>query len=123
MGPKTDTGDLQSSDSRFLNSGTVIGPLDDLRKFIDAALSLIEDDSDQNFLFRDSAQFYIAALYARQEYQRMRDLNGGDFPEDIAGRDVPRPKGGKDDVTEYHVAVDFDYAFTLTECHNDKFVP
>ncbi|KAF5548169.1 hypothetical protein FNAPI_8362 [Fusarium napiforme] len=110
------------SDSRFLNSGTVIGPLDDLHKFIDAALSLIEDDSDQNFLFRDSDQFYIAALYARQEYQRMRDLNRGDFPEDIAGRDVPRPKGGKDNVTEYHVAVDFDYTFTQTECDNYKFI-
>ncbi|KAF5572329.1 hypothetical protein FPANT_13173 [Fusarium pseudoanthophilum] len=121
-GPETDTGDLQYSDSRFLNSGTVIGPLDDLRKFIDAALSLIEDDSDQNFLFRDSDQFYITALYARQEYQKMRDLNGGDFPEDIAGRDVPRPKASKDDVTEYHVAVDFDYAFTQTECHNYKFI-
>ncbi|ENH70939.1 hypothetical protein FOC1_g10000988 [Fusarium oxysporum f. sp. cubense race 1] len=121
-GLKTDTGDLQYSDSRFLNSGTVIGPLGDLRKFIDAALSLIEDDWDQNFLFRDSDQFYIATLYARQEYQRMRDLNGGDFPEDIAGRDVPRPKGGKDDVTEYHVAVDFDYAFTQTECHNYRFI-
>ncbi|KAF5640044.1 uncharacterized protein FTJAE_4591 [Fusarium tjaetaba] len=121
-GPKTDTGDLQDSDSRFLNSGTVIGPLDDLLKFIDAALSLIQDDSDQNFLFRDSDQFYIAALYARQEYQRMRDLNGGDFPEDIAGRDVPRPKGGKDDVTEYHVAVDSDYAFTQTDCHNYRFI-
>ncbi|KLP03396.1 uncharacterized protein FFB20_02176 [Fusarium fujikuroi] len=121
-GPKTDTGDLQYSDSRFLNSGTVIGPLGDLRKFIDAALSLVEDDRDQNFLFRDSDQFYIAALYARQEYQRMRDLNAGEFPEDIAGRGVPRPKDGKDDVTEYHVAVDFDYAFTQTECHNYRFI-
>ncbi|KAF4961185.1 hypothetical protein FGADI_421 [Fusarium gaditjirri] len=117
-GLKTGTGDLQYSDSRFLNSGTVIDPLGDLGKFIDAALSLIEDDWDQNLLFRDSDQFYIAALYARQEYQRMRDLNGGDFPEDIAGRDVPRPKDGKHAVTEYHVAVDFDYAFTQTECHN-----
>ncbi|CZR44650.1 uncharacterized protein FPRO_14403 [Fusarium proliferatum ET1] len=121
-GPKTDPGDLQYSEPRFLNSGTVIGPLGDLRKFIDAGLSLIEDDWDQNFLFRDSDQFYIAALYARQEYQRMRELNAGEFPEDIAGRDVPRPKDGKDDVTEYHVAVDFDYTFTQTECHNYRFI-
>ncbi|KAG5763423.1 hypothetical protein H9Q72_008487 [Fusarium xylarioides] len=119
-GLKSDTGDPQYSDSRFLNSGTAIGPLGDLRKFINAALSLIEEDWDQNF--RDSDQFYIAALYARQEYQRMRDLNGGDFPEDAAGKDVPRPKGGKDDVTEYHVAVDFDYALTQTECHNHRFI-
>ncbi|KAF9774455.1 hypothetical protein IL306_007532 [Fusarium sp. DS 682] len=121
-GTGTDTGDLQYSDSRFLNSGTVIGPLGDLRKFVDAALSPIEDDWDQNFLFRNSDQFYIAALYARQEYQRMRDMNGGEFPEEVAGRSFPKPKGGKDDVTEYHVVVDFDYAFTQTECHNYRFV-
>ncbi|KAF5724862.1 hypothetical protein FMUND_419 [Fusarium mundagurra] len=52
----------------------------------------------------------------------MKDLNGGNFPEDIAGRDLPRPKGGKDDVTEYHVAVDFNYVFTQTECHNSRFI-
>ncbi|KAF5699657.1 hypothetical protein FMUND_14681 [Fusarium mundagurra] len=122
MGLKTDTGDLQYSDSRFLSSGTVIGLLGDLRTFIDAVLSLTEDDWDQNFLFRDSDQFYIAALYARQEYRRMRDLNGGEFPEDVEGRSLLKPKGGKDDVTEYHAAVDFDYAFTQTECHNYRFI-
>ncbi|KAF4454421.1 hypothetical protein F53441_3047 [Fusarium austroafricanum] len=121
-GLKTDTGDLQYSDSRFLNSGTVMGPLGDLRKFIDAAISLIEDDWDQTFLFRDSDQFYIAALYARQEYQRMRYMNGGEFPGDVAGRSLPKQKAGKDDVTEYHVTVDFDSAFTQTECHNYRFI-
>ncbi|KAM0338120.1 hypothetical protein ACHAPU_011448 [Fusarium lateritium] len=121
-GPKTDTGDLQYSDSRFLNSGTVIGPLGDLRKFIDATLSLIEDDWNQDFLFRDSDQFYIAALYARQEYQRMVDLNDGEFPEEAAGRTLPRQKAGENDVTEFHVTVDFDYAFTQTECHNYRFI-
>ncbi|KAF5592844.1 hypothetical protein FPCIR_5527 [Fusarium pseudocircinatum] len=121
-GLETDTGDLQYGDSRFLNSGTVVGPLGHLRTFIDAVLSLSEEDWDRNFLFRDSYQSYIAALYARQEYQRMLDLNGGDFPEDIAGRDVHRPKDSEDDVTEYHVAVDFDYAFTQTECHNSRFI-
>ncbi|KAF5668389.1 hypothetical protein FHETE_5325 [Fusarium heterosporum] len=121
-GLKTDTGDLQYSDSRFLNSGTVIGPLGDLRKFIDAALILIEDDWNQDFLFRDSDQFYIAALYARQEYQRMVDLNGGDFPEEISGRTLPKQKTGEKDVTEYHITVDFDYAFTQTECHNYRFI-
>ncbi|KAM0192739.1 hypothetical protein ACHAPQ_008215 [Fusarium lateritium] len=121
-GLKTDTGDLQYSDSRFLNSGTVIGPLGDLRNFIDAALSLIEDDWNQDFLFRDSDQFYIAALYARQEYHRMVDLNGGAFPEEIAGRIIPKRKNGKDDVTEFHVTVDYDYAFTQTECHNYRFI-
>ncbi|WZH49681.1 uncharacterized protein QYS62_010887 [Fusarium acuminatum] len=101
-GLKTDTGDLQYSDSRYLNSGTVIGPLGDLRNFIDAALTLIEDDWNQDFLFRDSDQFYIAALYARQEYHRMVDLNGGAFPEEVAGRSIPKRKTGKDDVTEVY---------------------
>ncbi|KAJ4264417.1 hypothetical protein NW762_005616 [Fusarium torreyae] len=121
-GPNTDNEELEYSDSRFLNSGTVIGPLGDLRTFIDAALSLIEDVWDHDYFFHDSDQFYISTLYARQEYHRMLDLNGGEFPEEIAGRGLPKPRNGKDDVTEYHVTVDFDYSFTQTECHNFRFI-
>ncbi|KAF5024436.1 hypothetical protein F66182_3522 [Fusarium sp. NRRL 66182] len=121
-GPKTENGELEYSDSRFLNSGTVMGPLGDLCIFVDAALSLIEDHWDQDYIFRDSDQFYISTLYARQEYQRMLDLNGGEFPEEVRGRSLPKPKDDGDDVREYHVAVDFDYAFTQTECHNYKFL-
>ncbi|RSL82818.1 hypothetical protein CEP51_004920 [Fusarium floridanum] len=121
-GPRTNNGELIYSDSRFLNSGTVIGPLGDLSTFIEAALSAIEDNWDQDYFFRDSDQFYISSLYARQEYQRAVDLNGGRFPEEVGDRSLPKNKEGEDDVTEYHVVVDFDSSFTQTQCHNNRFI-
>ncbi|EXK29486.1 hypothetical protein FOMG_13962 [Fusarium oxysporum f. sp. melonis 26406] len=121
-GPKTDNGELVFSDSRFLNSGTVIGPLGDLRIFIDATLQLIKDTWDPDFKFHNSDQYYISTLYARQEYQRTLDLNDGEFPGDIGGRKLPRKKEDENDVTEYHLLVDFSYSITQTQCHNDRFM-
>ncbi|KAF4974835.1 hypothetical protein FZEAL_8296 [Fusarium zealandicum] len=121
-GPKTENGELIFSDSRFLNSGTVIGPLGDLRTFIDATLMLIEDTWDPDFRYHDSDQYYISTMYARQEYQRAVDLNDGEFPGEIGERHVPRPKQGVEDVTEYHVMVDHEAVFTQTQCHNNRFL-
>ncbi|CRK19170.1 hypothetical protein BN1708_017729, partial [Verticillium longisporum] len=69
-GPETGTGGLPFSDSRFVNSGTVIGPLGDLRTLIDATLALIEDTFDPEYKYHNSDQYYVSTLYARQEYQR-----------------------------------------------------
>ncbi|KAF5005458.1 hypothetical protein FDECE_8123 [Fusarium decemcellulare] len=121
-GPRSNNGELIYSDSRFLNSGTVIGPLADLHTFIDAAISLIEDNWDHDYFFRDSDQYYISTLYARQEYHRALDLNGGEFPDPIEGRNLPKKKEGDDDITEYHVVVDFESSFTQTQCHNNRFM-
>ncbi|KAK2469307.1 hypothetical protein H9L39_19024 [Fusarium oxysporum f. sp. albedinis] len=103
-------------------SGTVIGPLGDLRIFIDATLQLIKDTWDPDFKFHNSDQYSISTLYARQEYQRTLDLNDGEFPGDIGGRKLPRRKKDENDVTEYHLLVDFGYSITQTQCHNDRFM-
>ncbi|CRK38186.1 hypothetical protein BN1723_004412, partial [Verticillium longisporum] len=121
-GPETGTGGLPFSDSRFVNSGTVIGPLGDLRTLIDATLALIEDTFDPEYKYHNSDQYYVSTLYARQEYQRTLDLNDGVFP---GGRDdytFPEPRRDGHDVTEYHAFLDTDYAITQTQCHNEKFM-
>lgn len=41
FGPKTGTGDGVYRDAKFLNSGSVIGPLGDLHRFINAGLTEI----------------------------------------------------------------------------------
>ncbi|CRK30083.1 hypothetical protein BN1708_015740 [Verticillium longisporum] len=99
-GPETGTGGLPFSDSRFVNSGTVIGPLGDLRTLIDATLALIEDTFDPEYKYHNSDQYYVSTLYARQEYQRALDLNDGVFP---GGRDdytFPEPRRDGHDVTD-----------------------
>ncbi|KAL9942955.1 hypothetical protein D7B24_002022 [Verticillium nonalfalfae] len=121
-GPETGTGGLPFSDSRFVNSGTVIGPLGDLRTLIDATLALIEETFDPEYKYHNSDQYYVSTLYARQEYQRALDLNDGVFP---GGRDdytFPEPRRDGHDVTEYHAFLDTDYAITQTQCHNEKFM-
>lgn len=122
FGPKTDNGDLPFSESKFLNSGTVIGPLGDVRKLIDATLQFISDTWDSENKYRDSDQYYISKMYARQEYYRTRALHDGQFPIDVGDRELPREKKGDDDETEFHVLVDFDASFTQTQCHNEKFM-
>ncbi|KFA71829.1 hypothetical protein S40288_07941 [Stachybotrys chartarum IBT 40288] len=122
-GPRTKPqGELPYSDPRFLNSGTVIGPLGDLRTFIEKTLSYINETFDDEFRFRNSDQYYISTLYARQEYQRLLDLNSGKFPLEVNGRYLPTAKQSAEDRTEYHVFVDHASAFAQTRCHNDAFM-
>ncbi|KAH7308679.1 hypothetical protein B0I35DRAFT_99834 [Stachybotrys elegans] len=111
----------QYTDSRFLNSGTVIGPLGDLRKFIHATLEYIEETFNPEHAFRNSDQYYISSLYARQELQRLLDLSGGQMTLEVQG-DLPAPRSGPDDQTEYHLFVDYESAFTQTRCCNEVFI-
>ncbi|KFA62570.1 hypothetical protein S40285_05817 [Stachybotrys chlorohalonatus IBT 40285] len=109
------------TDSRFLNSGTVIGPLGDLRKFVNATLEYIQDNFNPENRYRNSDQFYAATLYARQEFQRLVDLGEGRLYIDVKG-DLPKPRSGPEDETEYHLFVDTDYALVQTRCCNEQFM-
>lgn len=122
-GPKTENGELVYSEPRFLNSGTVMGPLGDLRTLIDASLDLIKETWDKDYRFKNSDQYYLSNIYARQEYQRVLDLNGGMWPGEVPENHLlPKKKKGDSDRTEYHVFLDFDSSFTQTQCHNDRFM-
>ena len=117
FGLKTNNGELQFSDSKFLNSGTVMAPVGDLRNLIDATLEFIDRTWDTDFKYKNSDQYYLSNMYARQEYRRMVDMQG-EYP-NADGRQLPRLR---QEFAEYHIAVDFDTAFTQTQCHNDRFM-
>lgn len=125
-GPKTTTGQEPWRFPKALNSGAVIGPLGDLREFIDATLVLIDETRNPDFHYANSDQLYIARLYARQEYHRNLELVPSDEPypglNDGKKRTLPTPKVNDSDVTEYHVTVDFEYAFTQHHCYNERFM-
>lgn len=63
-GPKTDS-DPNYARARWLNSGTVLGPVSAVRDVFNATLDLIHTNHTT-----DSDQFYFANLWAGQEYQR-----------------------------------------------------
>lgn len=50
-----------------MNSGTVIGPIDDVRALITATMAEIEEIYDENYEWKNSDQFYITNIWGRQE--------------------------------------------------------
>jgi hypothetical protein len=125
-GPKTTTGEAPWLFPKALNSGAVIGPLGDLLAFIDATIVLVDESYDPEFRYRDSDQLYLARLYARQEYHRNIGLIPRDKPypgiQNGKGRTLPKPRVNESEVTEYHVTVDFEYAFAQHHCYNERFM-
>lgn len=120
-GPNWNNGDLAFTDSKFLNSGTVMGPVGDLRKLVKATLRHIKEVWNPEEHFKNSDQSYLAQMYARQEYHRTLDINKDFYSGDV-DRHLPKKKTGPDDVTEYHIFVDYDMTFTQTQCNNDRFI-
>lgn len=124
FGPKTmrDGGkDLPFTDSKFLNSGTVMGPLGDLRLLLDDVLSFINATWAEDNQYRNSDQLYISKTYARQEYYRLMDLTSGQYkgPDGLRMPDLSKYDPPQH---EFHVTVDFDATFTMTQCHNERFI-
>lgn len=126
FGVKTGVKDVRFLDPRYLNSGTIIGPAGDLRRFISAVLQLVDaddavidaDDKEGNTIHHMD-QWFTATLYVRQEYHRALDLNNGQYPGDLSNLTaLPKPRQGVNDTTEYHVFVDFESQFTQTQCRN-----
>ncbi|KAI5456014.1 hypothetical protein BGZ63DRAFT_409401 [Mariannaea sp. PMI_226] len=123
-GPQTNNGGLPFSPSKYLNSGTVIGPVGDLRRFIDKTLELITETWNPEYRYRNSDQHYVSKMYARQEYHRNLPLlaPGQEYPRKGDDYQLPKDRVDENDQTEFHVTVDFESAFTQTQCHNDIFM-
>lgn len=116
-GKYTQDRSMRYADPRYLNSGTVIGPLGDLRQVVDAALLLIENTWNATCKYRNSDQYYLGKLYARQEVHHT----------EIITASVLRTKGSRmlpleidfgNRRMDLHIAVDYESAFTATQCAN-----
>ncbi|KAM0545752.1 hypothetical protein ACHAPJ_011176 [Fusarium lateritium] len=126
FGVRSGEEDARFLDSRYLNSGTIIGPVGDLQRFIKAVLDLVAADDavidpndEDTTRIHHMDQWFTAQLYVRQEYHRALDLNDGEYPADLGNlTSLPKPKEGPNDITDYHVFVDFDSSFTQTQCRN-----
>ncbi|OAQ99034.1 hypothetical protein LLEC1_02508, partial [Akanthomyces lecanii] len=68
FGPNQGDGGMETNDPRWLNSGTVIGPVGDMRTYINATMAEIARTYDANFENRESDQYYLANVWGRQEY-------------------------------------------------------
>ncbi|KAM5347617.1 hypothetical protein ACJ41O_007441 [Fusarium nematophilum] len=117
FGPKSGNGNTVYSDARFFNSGSVIGRLDDLREFINAGIAEVEETYDPEFKYRLSDQIYLARLFARQEISRAEQIKDRATPNIREALASPTPEVTKN-VTEYHVAIDYESAFVQTGCYS-----
>jgi hypothetical protein len=115
-------GDFAFADPRWLNSGTVIGPIDDMRKFIDATMAEIEHTYDAGYEFKESDQYYVANVWGRQEYYRsVKALNGEEVQGGPLDRHFPTMHSA-DQETEYHVGIDYESAIFQTRAGNERFM-
>ncbi|RDA95451.1 hypothetical protein CP533_5462 [Ophiocordyceps camponoti-saundersi (nom. inval.)] len=120
FGPKTGNGEFEFNDPRWLNSGTVIGPVHDLRRLIDETMDEISATYDPHYDLRESDQYYVSNVWARQEYWRSKraigDVSGG--PQD---RVVPE-KRSEQHETELHVAIDYESHIFQTKAGYEPFL-
>ncbi|KAF4963759.1 hypothetical protein FSARC_8242 [Fusarium sarcochroum] len=120
-GPKTGGG-IDHRDAKYFNSGSVIGPVGDLRNFIAAGIASLEETFDPNFKYKTSDQIYLARLFARQELSRKEQIenelmNLGEMSDNSTGLEL-----GTANVTEYHVTIDYESTFVQTGCFSHKWM-
>lgn len=117
FGPKTGNGEMIFMDPRWLNSGTVIGPIDDVRALIAATMAEIKETYDEEYQWKESDQFYISNIWGRQEYYRSLAIANGK-EEDVQGggsdRHLPDEKYAKKQ-TDYHIAIDYESSMFQTK--------
>ncbi|KAF5021348.1 hypothetical protein F66182_6616 [Fusarium sp. NRRL 66182] len=118
-GPKSGSGDVTYHDAKFFNSGSVIGPVGDLRDFINAGIASLEATFDANFKYKTSDQIYLARLYARQELSRAEQIKKEAMEFEQLGESSTQTD---DDITEHHVAIDYESAFVQTGCFAHKWM-
>lgn len=122
FGPRSGNGDMTFNEPRWLNSGTVIGPVGDVRRLIDAAMNEINATYDEAFEFRNSDQYYLSNVWARQEYWRSKEAAlGGEVAGGPADRIIPEKKT-ESETTELHVAVEYESALFQTKLGNEPFL-
>lgn len=104
--PLSKNGKTHLNDVRYLNSGTAIGPIAEMRTLIAAALAEIEETYDTNYVLRNFDQYYVNNLFGRQEYYRSILATGREPTGGPDNRRIPE-KRRDDQETEYHIAIDY----------------
>jgi hypothetical protein len=108
FGPATDTW-MVPNRPRWLNSGTIMGPAQDMRAMFAATMGVVRRKYDEGFEFRNSDQYYFQEMWAEQEVGRSMRRDGKvEAPlvkPDVRGTIPKIPRGIR---TEHHVALDYE---------------
>jgi hypothetical protein len=123
-------GSMPKNQPRWLNSGTIMGPVGDMRQMVAATLERIRTTYDPAFEFRESDQMYMSDVWGDQEYYRsVREMRRkGQAP--VEGEPIPKggpwdkflPKPAARQKTEYHIAMEYESVLFQTRAGNEDFL-
>ena len=127
FGPET-AGPLQSrSQPRWLNSGTIIGPAQDLKDLFQATLAEIHANHTT-----DSDQYYLAEVFGRQEFARLqrnsrlleryRAVRYGDESVKLTTQIVRSDAITTGVQTEFHIGIDYESRIFQTLAYWKQFL-
>lgn len=128
FGPATDRGALERARPRWLNSGTIMGPVREVRDVFEAAQRKIEENH-----VTDSDQYYFGIVQGEQSYKRRILKMEAD---QAKGRDISqmelwlRPKRPEKDIpklpagtrTEYYMGLDYESNLWQTIAYYDEYL-
>ncbi|ATY63180.1 hypothetical protein A9K55_008440 [Cordyceps militaris] len=136
FGPDQNRAGMVSNDPKWLNSGTVIGPVGDMRRYINVTMAEIARTYNAQFENSESDQYYLANVWGRQEYHRsrlalaLREANSDNSNDTAAERawleaskehELPDPVVVEGEPTEFHVAIEYESALFQTKAGYDRF--
>ncbi|KIW01623.1 uncharacterized protein PV09_07094 [Verruconis gallopava] len=105
FGPNTDK-DMEHHRPRWLNSGTIMGPVAEVRAFFQATKDKVKDTFDPDNISRNSDQMYMANLFADQEYARTIFAPGQPELPNTEDKIIPDLNDGR--RKEFHVGLDYE---------------
>jgi len=128
FGPRTSSERESLNLPRWLNSGTVIGPIQDLKDLFDVTLH----DIHTNYT-TDSDQYYLAEVFGRQEYARLltkpallQQYKEMRYGQELDNTGTPLVRSPPLDTelarTEYHITIDYESAMFQTVAFWKQFV-
>jgi hypothetical protein len=127
FGPKSGNKDYTYREAKFLNSGSVIGPIGDLRRFVDAGIAEMETTFDEDFKYKNSDQVYLQRIWGRQEIHRSEQVkfeakreSGRKRSDTVTGSNTK--SNGGNETREFHLAIDYEASFVQTGCYNHKWM-
>lgn len=122
FGPDRGPDEFFSEDPRWLNSGTVMGPIGDMRKVVDATMDEIAATYDIDFWQSDSDQYYLSNVWGRQEYWRSKKIaNGSEVQGGPFDRIIPEKWSDLQD-TELHMAIEYESSLFQPKAGNEPFM-
>ncbi|KAJ1333007.1 hypothetical protein MN608_02997 [Microdochium nivale] len=128
FGPHTDIGPLERLRPRWLNSGTIMGPVREVRDVFEAALRKIEENH-----VTDSDQYYFGIVQGEQSYKRrllklQADQAQGKNVSEMELFLLPKhpdkdiPKQVKGTRAEYYIGLDYESNMWQTIAYYDEYL-